>query len=100
MKTLRSPVLAACLVAMLLMVGGVLSAQAVGHASQHSHQHTSSTHATSLCSWYCAAGQVDAGELVSVATPVLSFLGMANWQPTTIFPSFTIPSASRAPPSL
>ena len=100
MKTLRSPVLAAFLVALLVMLGGVLSAQAVGHVSQHTHHHTSGAHATTLCSWYCAAGQVDAGELVIVATPVLSFLGMANWQPTTIFPSFIIPSASRAPPSV
>ena len=100
MRTLRSPFLAASLVAMLLMLGGVLSAQAVGHASQHSHHHTSDTHATTLCSWYCAAGQVHSGELVVVAAPILSFLGMENEEPTTFTPSFAIPSPSRAPPSV
>ena len=100
MRTLRSPFLAACLVAMLLMLGGVLSAQAVGHVSQHSQHHTSGTHATTLCSWYCAAGQVHTGELVVVAAPIFSFLGMENEEPPTITPSFVIPSPSRAPPSV
>ena len=100
MRTLRSPYLAACLVAMLLMLGGVLSAQAVGHASQHSQHHTSGTHATPLCSWYCAAGQVHSGELVDVAAPIFSFLGMENEEPATITFLFLIPSPSRAPPSV
>ena len=100
MKTLRSPVLAACLVILLIMLGGVLSAQAVGHVSQHTHHHTSGTHATTLCSWYCAAGQVNAGELVVVTPPILSFLGMESEEPETFKPSFIIPSPSRAPPSV
>lgn len=98
MKRLRSPFLAACLVATLLLLGGILSAQGVGHASEHAHHH-SGTHATTLCSWYCAAGQVHAGELVVVAAPILSLLGIENWKPTTLTPSFIIPSPSRAPPS-
>ena len=100
MKILRSPVLAAFFATVLLVLGGVLSDQAVGHVSQHTHHHTSGTHATTFCSWYCAAGQVDAGELVIVAAPVISFLGLAYWQPTTISPSFVVSSASRAPPSV
>ena len=100
MQTLRSPFLAACLVALLLILGAVLSAQAVGHVSQHTHHHTSATHATTLCSWYCAAGQVHGGDLVVVAAPILSFLGVENERPTTITPVFSIPSASRAPPSV
>jgi hypothetical protein len=100
MRTLRSPFLAACLVAMLLMLGGVLSAQAVGHASQHSQHHTSGTHATTLCSWFCAAVQVHAAELVVATDPIFAFLGMENEEPTTVIPAFVIPSPSRAPPSV
>lgn len=100
MRTLRSPFLAASLVVLLLVLGGVLSSQAVGHASQHTHHHTSATHATTLCSWYCAAGQVHAGDLVVVAAPILSFLGIEDEEPTTVTPSFVISSPSRAPPSV
>ena len=100
MRTLRSPFLAASLVALLLMLGGVLSAQAVGHASQHAHHHSSATHATTLCSWYCAAGQVHSGELVVVAAPIVFFLGMEYEWPTPATFSFLIPAPSRAPPSV
>lgn len=41
----------------LLLLGGVASAQAVEHAGHHAH-HQAATHATVLCSWMCAAGQV------------------------------------------
>ena len=99
MRTLRSPFLAACLVASLLLLGGVLSAQAIGHASQHTHHHTSATHASTLCSWYCAAGQVHGGELDVMAAPILSFLGMENEELKIVIPLFIIPSPSRAPPS-
>jgi len=100
MRTLRSPLIAASLVVLLLVLGGVLSAQAVGHVSQHTHHHSAATHGTTLCSWYCAAGQVHSGDLLVVAAPVLSFLGTANWQPTTISPLILIPSPSSAPPSV
>jgi hypothetical protein len=100
MRTLRSPFVAACLAIMLLMLGGALSAQAVGHLSQHTHHHTSATHATTLCSWYCAAGQVHSGDLVVVAPPILSLIGIENQEPTVGTPLFVIPSSSRAPPSL
>ncbi len=100
MRNLRSPLLVLCLVSMLLTLGGVLSAQAVGHVSQHIHHHTSATHASTLCSWYCAAGQVHSGELVVVAAPILSLLGMENEEPITTTPSFSISSPSRAPPSV
>ncbi len=100
MRTLRSPFLAGCLVALLLLLGGILSAQAVGHISQHNHHHTSATHASTLCSWYCAAGQVHSGELVVVSAPISSFLTIENEEPTFGTPLFLIPSPSRAPPSV
>jgi len=99
MRTLRSPFLAASLVVLFVVLGGVLSAQAVGHVSHHTHHHTSATHATTLCSWYCAAGQTHSGDLVVVASPILSFLGMENEEPTVITPVLVIPSSSRASPS-
>ncbi len=100
MRNLRSPLLVACLVGMLVMLGGILAAQAVGHASEHIHHHSSATHATTLCSWYCAAGQVHAAELVVVAAPISFFLGIENDGPTRVTPSFVISSPSRAPPSV
>ena len=98
MRTLRSSYLAASFATVLLILSAVLSAQAVGHVSQHSHHHTSATHSTSLCSWYCAAGQVHGGDLVVVAAPILSFLGMENKESSAGTPLFVIPSPSRAPP--
>ena len=41
----------------LLLLSGVVHAQAVEHAVHHAH-HQAATHATILCSWMCAAGQV------------------------------------------
>lgn len=58
--------LAGLLVLCVLVVGGVASAQALSHNSQHAH-HQKATHGTVLCSWMCAAGQV----LDTTAEPVL-----------------------------
>ena len=49
--------LASLLVLCVVLVGGVASAQALSHDSQHAH-HQKATHSTVLCSWMCAAGQV------------------------------------------
>lgn len=49
--------LAVVLVLCLLIIGGLGSAQAISHESHHAH-HQKSTHATVLCAWMCAAGQV------------------------------------------
>ncbi len=100
MRNLRSPFLVLSFVALLLVVGGILSAQTVGHISQHTHHHTSATHATTLCSWYCAAGQVHSAELVVVASPIVSFLGMQIEEPVAHTSSIVIHSSSRAPPSV
>jgi hypothetical protein len=58
--------LACLLVLSLLIISGFASAQALTHESQHSH-HQKATHATVLCSWMCAAGQV----LDSLSAPSL-----------------------------
>ena len=98
MRRLRSPLLSACLGVLLIVLGGVLSAQVVPHVSKHA-QHHSGTHATTLCSWYCAAGHVHAGELVVVVAPILSFLLIEQWQPMVVTAAIVKASPSRAPPS-
>ncbi len=100
MRNLRSPTLVLGLVVLLLVVGGILSAQAIGHVSQHTHHHTSATHATTLCSWYCAAGQVHGADLVVVAAPIASFLAIQIERPVTYLSSIIVLSSSRAPPSV
>ncbi len=47
----------------LLLISGVLSSQTVLHAVHHAH-HKATTHASILCKWMCAAGQVLEGVTV------------------------------------
>ena len=65
MKSLRHPVLALSLIACLFVVGGVFASQSAAHSLHHDH-HNASTHASVICSWMCAAGQV-----IEVADPIL-----------------------------
>ena len=58
--------LAVLLVLCLITVGGLASAQSISHESHHAHHHKAA-HATVLCNWMCAAGQV----LDTVAAPAL-----------------------------
>lgn len=61
--------LALLLVLCILVVGSLASAQSIAHEAHHAH-HQKATHATMLCSWMCAAGQVISGP----ATPYLTDL--------------------------
>jgi hypothetical protein len=47
----------------LLLLSGLAYPQTVAHAGHHA-EHKATTHATSLCSWMCAAGQVFEGTAV------------------------------------
>jgi hypothetical protein len=47
----------------LLLLSGLAYPQTVTHAGHHAH-HTAKTHASVLCSWMCAAGQVFEGATV------------------------------------
>jgi hypothetical protein len=49
--------IAISLVACLLLLAGLAFPQTVAHATHHAH-HKAATHASPLCSWLCAAGQV------------------------------------------
>jgi len=62
MKQSLAVLLALC----LLTVGGLASAQSISHESHHAHHHKAA-HATVLCNWMCAAGQV----LDTVTAPAL-----------------------------
>src|SRR5207237_8969715 len=55
-KSLRRSV-AVGLAVCLLLLSGLVYPQTVAHAAHHAH-HKAATHATALCSWMCAAGQV------------------------------------------
>ncbi|MGE0474510.1 MAG: hypothetical protein AB7P17_12825 [Nitrospirales bacterium] len=92
------PFFVSCLVACLLVVGGVLTAQAVEH-SQHHSQHHPSTHATLLCSWFCAAGQTMETVRVSIEGPVESLITVDQWRFISPQEHFLILPISRAPPS-
>ena len=98
MRNLRAPILAASLVATLLILGGVLSVQAVEHISHHANHHAS-THATTLCTWFCAAGQGVEGDSVLLGAPVFSAIRVESHTFTQGPSPLVIIPASRAPPS-
>ena len=93
-----SPILVGCLVVCLLVVSGVLTAQAVEH-SQHHSQHHKGTHATLICSWFCAAGQTLEADTVLVEAPAASFIPVAIHLPHFLQEFHLVSSVSRAPPS-
>jgi hypothetical protein len=90
--------LAVVLVLCLLVIGGLGSAQAISHESHHAH-HQKSTHATVLCAWMCAAGQV----LDAVAAPDLierSPVSRVEFStPPDFSSSFSSLLSSRGPPA-
>ena len=92
-----APIVAVWLIACLLVVSGVLSAQAVEH-SQHHAQHHANVHATLLCAWFCAAGQtIETVELVwETPTACFTTIVCSPSNPTQSTP--LVSSPSRAPP--
>jgi len=93
-----SPLLVAFLVTCLVVVSGVLTAQAVEHSHHHS-QHHQGTHATLLCTWFCAAGQTLETDQVLVDGPVESLLRIDHWRPLSRQEFLIILPVSRGPPS-
>jgi len=83
----------------LLLLSGLAYPQTVAHAGHHA-QHQAATHATALCSWMCAAGQVFEGTAVvlqSDRSPVGLASPITVSEPASVT-HFTTPS--RGPPSL
>jgi hypothetical protein len=85
------------LIAILVMVGGAMSA-AVVHDLQHAAHHTAASHSKGVCAWMCATG--------GIAQPTWpAFFHALNEAEPIVFapdryPSFHIPLGlkSRAPP--
>lgn len=99
MKRLRHPTLAVLVAACVLFLGGVLSAQAVGHTVHHAH-HNAQMHSSALCAWMCAAGQVVQASDAGLNAPSLLRIETDAWTPSsTDFLTAKSPR-SRAPPSL
>ena len=96
-RTLKS--VAAGLAVCLLLLSGLAYPQTVAHAGHHAH-HTAETHASVLCSWMCAAGQVFEGAAVvlhSDRNPVaVVSIGIVQ-APASVVRST---NPSRGPPSL
>lgn len=97
MKHLRHPFLILSLVASLLIVGGVFANQSTAHSLHHDH-HKTATHASMICTWMCAAGQV-----VDVADPILDspihIVGTAEAIPYfSVHPVFSLVVFDRGPP--
>lgn len=82
----------------LLLVIGSMSTQMAGHSVHHAH-HEASTHATAVCAWMCAAGQVM--ETGAVHLPEQAGCQVLADDTTPAGPDDALPrfSASRGPPS-
>ena len=52
-----SPFLIFGLVACILFVGGIFASESAAHSLHHAH-HKAATHASLICSWICAAGEI------------------------------------------
>lgn len=83
----------------LLLLSGLAYPQTVAHAGHHAH-HTAKTHASVLCSWMCAAGQVFEGT-TAVLQSDRSPIGIASQVAVQEPVSHVLSTAfSRGPPSL
>jgi len=89
--------LAVTLTVCLLLLSGLMYPLMVPHAVHHAH-HKAATHATALCSWMCAAGQVLEGVSFGFDThlnPVtLTGIVVSHEPPSAALPS----SSTRGPP--
>lgn len=89
------------LVVCILLLSGVVYPQVVAHAAHHAH-HKAATHASALCTWMCAAGQV----LATVSVCLQADLGLQSFfdlppiqEPVSVLlptPSIRGPPPSRA----
>jgi hypothetical protein len=99
LKSFAIRTVAATLAVCLILLSGLVYAQSVPHATHHAH-HKAATHASVLCSWMCAAGQVLEGSAVFLpaAGGLVSVLALHILdEPLTV----TLPSSSsRGPPTL
>ncbi len=83
----------------LLLLSGLAYPQTVAHAGHHAH-HTAKTHASVICSWMCAAGQVFEAAVVVVPSDRTS-VGVTSL-PAISEPTSAVnrTASSRGPPFL
>ncbi len=85
------------LTACLMLLHGMVFPQTVEHAIHHA-RHQAATHATVLCTWMCAAGEIlDAYQVPFENKPLLA--GEAEtWVPVLSPPLLSVVPVSRPPP--
>ncbi len=99
MKTVTQRLAVGVLAAWRVLLSAVVYPQLAAHAQQHAH-HGAATHATSLCSWLCAAGQTAEGTASPALAPIAS-VSLAVQQEYAACDFYPVSSdASRGPPSL
>lgn len=91
--------LAAGLAAALVLVIGLMSKQMAMHALHHAH-HKAATHASVVCTWMCAAGQVVDSAAVDLDTKVEPRAVPALFLPKEPEVFSPLLSPSRGPPSV
>jgi hypothetical protein len=101
LKSAAARALAGSLVVCLLLLSGLVYAQSVPHAA-HEHSsgaHHKATHATVLCTWMCAAGQVLEGTPFSLPPAGGLVARLTLHIPDEPFAVPVLTSTSRGPPS-
>lgn len=99
MKTVTQRLAVGVLAAWLVLLSAVVYPQLAAHAETHAH-HSAATHATSLCSWLCGAGQTAEGPASLALAPVAS-VSLAVQQEYAACDLYLVSfDASRGPPSL
>ena len=98
MKCLRHPFLIFGLVGCLLLVGGIFASQSSAHSLHHVH-HKSATHATLICSWFCAAGEILEVSVSIFLKPSSFVIEVGNSQSLPVCTTSTLFVFKRGPPS-
>ncbi len=92
------PVVAVALAGVLLLLSGLLYPATVPHALHHAH-HQAATHATALCSWLCAAGQMTESSVPVVGSEFRPIAWVSRQIADNPSTSPTYRPPSRAPPT-
>lgn len=98
MKTVTQRLVLWVLAAWLVLLSSVVYPQLAAHAEQHAH-HSAATHATSLCSWLCAAGQTAEGTASLALAAVASVSPVIQQEYSDVDLSSVSSHTSRGPPS-
>jgi len=81
----------------LVVANGIMVAPSVAHVAHHAN-HQAKTHATSLCAWLCAAGQVVESGMVYLDANNRSIVPFDSRAVETFTASPSSPTWFRGPP--